>query len=623
MKIHSLPAPNQALASCLATWCTVLGSLLLLLTCPAQAQAIRTLQKDLKKDFGAVGDGCTNDQAAFKRAADFFNKRAQTPAGTTPAVLTISKGTYLVGQQDAAGMSTDVLHLVNCRNLLIEGADSATTEIRYADSLRYGSFNPATKEPYEAPLAFFVDSKYAAGLGSFLVLQGCDNVEVKGLAMNGNSSKLRVGGHWGDTGIQLGADGIFLSNSRRITLRGLAVHHFGRDGIQILNHLAKTVDDPAQENILLINSTFNYNGRQGLSITGANGLRAVNCSFSHTGRVLIPALGRPLYSNPGAGVDVEPEGGYVANVRLDHCRFIDNAGQGLVSDRYGDGPPTTKNIVVNDCLLWGLTNWSVWVRQTDFLFQNCRIYGGFITGCNLAAYPTRFVGCTFEDRPYHGQPAYGQFLFNSTQEARGMSFADCHFLGTRHYLLLAIPVAPDTASRFQLRNCTFEFTSVDPPLGASDQIAGAVLAGEIVFTSSTQHPGLPTREIILGTAGLPTSLVLQAGSRLQLRAAGSRYLLPAGLQSRPASSVVVEAANALVLLEQAGQTPTLYVGPGSRVVVRKGGRLEMQPHTKLVLAGDLVVEEGADFYQDSLAQVQVVGRGRLRLAAPAIRQRPN
>ncbi|QKG58644.1 right-handed parallel beta-helix repeat-containing protein [Hymenobacter sp. BRD128] len=622
MKKHAAKVPRPG---CWLACHTLLGSLLVLLASGlAHGQAAATvLRKDLKKDFGAVGDGRTNDHAAFRKAADFFNQRAQTPAGAGRAVLTIPKGTYLVGQPEAAGQRTDLLHFVNCRNLSIEGADSATTEIRYADSLRYGAFDPITKKPYEAPTAYFVDASYAASLGSFLVLQGCDNVEVTSLAVNGNSGKLRVGGHWGDTGIQLGADGVFINGSRHITLRRLALHHFGRDGIQVLNHLATSLDSPALEDILLENSTFDYNGRQGLSLTSVNGFRAVNCSFSHTGRVPIPALGRPLYSNPGAGVDVEPEGGYVTNVRLERCRLVDNAGQGLVSDRYGDGPPTAKHIVLSNCLLWGLTNWSVWVRQTDFLFQNCRIYGAFITGCGLAAYPTRFVGCTFEDRPYRGQPAYGQFLLFSLQEARAMSFTNCRFVGTRHNLLLAVPAAPDSASRFQLRNCTFELSRADPPLGAPDLLAGAVLAGEITFTNNAPRAEAPPRTITLGTAGLATSVVLQAGSRLRLGAGGSRYVLPAGLQSRPGASIVVEAANELVLAAQAGQTPTLYIGPGSRIVVRKGGLLELQPHTRLVLAGELVVEEGARFYQDPLAQTQLVGRGRLRVAANASRQRPN
>ena len=593
----------------LSTW-------LLLLAGPTHAQP--TLHKDLKKDFGAVGDGRTNDQTAFAQAAAFFNQRAQTPAGAGRAVLHIPSGTYLVGQPKAGSMG-DLLHFTNCRNLTILGADSATTEIRYADSLRYGAFDPATRLPYEAPTAFFTAGSYAAGAGTCFVLQQCENVEIANLTLNGNSPRLVVGGHWGDIGIQLGADGLFISDSRRIRLRRLAVHHFGRDGIQVLNHLAKSLDDPARENILLENSHFDYNGRQGLSITGANGLQAVNCSFSHTGRVVIPATGRPLYSNPGAGVDVEPEGGYAANVRFERCRLVDNAGQAIVSDRYGDGPPTTSNIVLHDCLLWGTTNWSVWVRQTGFLFENCRIYGAFVTGCALAKYATRFVGCTFEDRAYHGQPAYGQFLVYSNQEARAMRFTNCRFVGTRNYLLFAIPAAPDSASRFQLQSCIFEIDNPEPPLGAANVLSNAAFSGHTVFQNGPHRADSVRTEFLLGSLEAAGSILVQAGSSMLLAAPGSRYLLQNGLiiglaVSKGAAHVEVGSGNELVLREQPGRVPELYIGPASRLVVKRGGRLVIQSHTKVTIAGQLVVEEGAYFQQDSQAEVQTVGSGKLQVA---------
>jgi hypothetical protein len=596
----------------------------LLLGSSFRACAQPTLHKDLKKDFGAIGDGRANDQAAFQKAAAFFNQRAQTPAGTGRAVLHIPKGTYRVGQPGPAGQP-DLLALHGCRNLSIVGDDSASTEIRYADSLRYGTFDPATHQPYEPPVAFFTDWKWAVHGGTAIILQGCDNVEVRDLRLNGNSPHLVVGGHWGDTGIQLPFDGIFVSDSRRIRLRQLAVCYFGRDGVQVLNHLAKRVDDPAQEGILLENSRFDYNGRQGLSITGANGLRAVNCSFSHTGRVVIPALGRPLYSNPGAGIDIEPEGGYVANVRLERCRLVDNAGQALVSDRYGNGPPTTKNIVLHDCLLWGVTNWSAWVRQTDFLFENCRIYGAFVTGCALADYATRFVGCTFEDRPYHGQPAYGQHLVYSNQEARAMSFTNCRFVGTRNYLLLAVPAALDSASRFQLQGCTFELDNAEPPLGGSNTLGSAIFRGQNTFQNGPHRADSVRTDFLLGSLAVPGSVVVQAGSSLRLTAAGSRYLLQNGLvigpaTSKGAASVEVGSGNALVLREQPGHTPELYIGPAARLVVKKGSTLEIQSHTKVTIAGQLVVEEGGYFIQSPQADVQAVGHGRVKLIPPALRQ---
>ena len=269
MKQVQLSAQGGGRADCLLLliiW--LLASLL-----PVFAHAQPTLRKDLKRDFGAVGDGRADDHAAFQRAADFFNQRAQTPAGAAPAVLFIPAGTYRVGRQDAAGNGADVLPLTGCRNLRIVGQDSARTRLRYADGLRYGAFDPATGRPYEAPQAFFTTWSYGARVGICINLQKCENVEVSDLSLDGNAENLVVGGHWGDTGIQLGADGIFVGDSRRVRLRRLAVHHFGRDGVQVLNRLAKSLDDPNRENILLENSTFDYNGRQGLSLTGVNGLR--------------------------------------------------------------------------------------------------------------------------------------------------------------------------------------------------------------------------------------------------------------------------------------------------------------------------------------------------------------
>ncbi|MBJ6145298.1 right-handed parallel beta-helix repeat-containing protein [Hymenobacter sp. BT559] len=591
---------------------------LLLLSYAAAAQAV--LHKDLKKDFGALGNGRANDHAAFVRAADFFNQRAKTPAGVGRAVLHIPAGVYRVGQPGPSSLG-NVLSLVGCRNLSIVGADSATTEIRYADSLRYGAFDPTTHAMYESPKAYFTDWSWGVGGGIAVALQDCDNVQVANLTLNGNSEHLLVGGHWGDTGIQLDCDGVFIRDSRHVRLNKLAVHHFGRDGIQVFNRLAKKLDDPAQEDILLENSRFDYNGRQGLSITGANGLRAINCSFSHTGRVVIPALGRPLYSNPGAGVDIEPEGGYVANVRLEGCRFVDNAGQGVVSDRYGNGPPTTKNIVIRNCLLWGVTNWSAWVRQTDFLFENCRIYGAFVTGCALGTLPTRFVGCTFEDRPYHGQPAYGQHLVYSNQEARAMRFTNCRFVGTRNGLLYAAAVAADSASAFRLHGCALVLDQAEPPLGVDNLLTNAVFSGNTTVESSPQRVTPALISFRLGTLEAEKSVAVRPGGQLRLLAPGCRYLVQNGLAiglaaGRGAATVEVGSENELVLCEQPGRAPELYIGPASRLVVRRGGRLHLQPHTKVTIAGKLTVEAGAYFEQDASAEVKTIGRGQLQLPAP-------
>ncbi|WP_191906482.1 right-handed parallel beta-helix repeat-containing protein [Hymenobacter baengnokdamensis] len=586
------------------------------------------LRKDLKKDFGAVGDGRTNDQPAFAKAADFFNKRATTAGGTARAMLTIPKGIYVVGQQTPQGETPDVLRLMNCRNLAIEGEDSATTEIRYASGLRYGAFDPTTRQPYEAPTAMFTDGKYAAGLGTCIVLQGCEDIQVSNLTINGNSPHLLIGGHWGDTGIQLAADGVFISDSRKITLRNLSLHHMGRDGVQVLNHLAKSLNDPQRENIVFENSTCLYNGRQGLSLTGVNGFRAVKCRFNHTGRVLMPATGKPLFSNPGAGLDLEPQDGFVTNVSLENCQFVDNAGQGIVSDRPSlSQPASTKNIAVAGSLIWGVTNWSTWVTQPGFLFKNCFIYGAFVHGCQAAtaAEATRFVGCTFEDRPYHGQAAYGPFTLHSDSYAKRMSFTDCRFVGTHNYLMHAIPATTDSASAFHLRNCTFLYNYTQPPQGSYDKLLGAVLSGNTIFKNGRQSTSNHRTAFMLGNSA-DKSMVVRAPGTLQFLAPNCYYLLVGGLDvgrleggAHGSASVTVAADNALVLNESPGRVPELYIGPTSRLIVKKGGSLEVLRHTKVSIAGQLIIEDGAYFFRDPLAEVSIIGGGKLQVGPQAIK----
>jgi hypothetical protein len=595
----------------------------------AQASSPAVLRKDLKQDFGARGDGKTNDQAAFAKAAAFFNQRAETPAGAGPAVLAIPKGVYLVGQQDAAGNTPDVLRLVNCRNLTIAGADSATTEVRYIAGLRYGAFDPKTQRPYEAPTAMFTDPNYAARGGTCVVLQGCDNIAVSGLNLNGNSPKLLIGGHWGDTGIQLPFDGIFVSDSRRVSLRRLALHHFGRDGIQVLNHLAKSLDDPQREGILLENSTCTYNGRQGLSLTGVNGFRAVNCNFSHTGRAVVAATGKALSSNPGAGIDLEPQDGFVANVSLENCRFVDNTGVGLVADRPDvKRPATTKTITVTGSLLWSTSTWSAWVSQTGFIFKNCRLYGSFVHGCQAAtnAEATRFVGCTFEDRPYHGKPAFGSFTMHSDAYARRMSFTDCRFIGTHNYLIHAIPQLKDTASTFHFRNCSFALDYTQEPQGSYDKIMGSVFSGANVFIDGPHRTSNHQSAFLLGDGNAQVSTVLHAPGSMQF-AARNMYSLLAGdfdigrdpRRTRDSAIVTINANNAVVLNTAPGRQAELYIGPTSRFVVKKGGSLELLRYTKVTIAGQLVVENGAYFFHDPLAKVTVVGHGKLRVGPQVIK----
>ena len=105
--------------------------------------------------FGAHGDGITNDQEAFQKAADYFNKRGGN------GKLIIPTGVYIVGKQqfnsnttkEAVYQGSDLLAFKNVHDLVIEGG--AHTIIKYANGLRYGSFNPVTGLPNSNGNNFF------------------------------------------------------------------------------------------------------------------------------------------------------------------------------------------------------------------------------------------------------------------------------------------------------------------------------------------------------------------------------------------------------------------------------------------------------------------------------------
>lgn len=94
------------------------------------------------KDFGAIGDGITNDTQAFQDAGIAIS---ENNGGT----LIIPEGKYLVGRQTFANginkgyayKSEDILAISNCTNeVVIKGIGKV--EIKAIDSLKFGSFDP-------------------------------------------------------------------------------------------------------------------------------------------------------------------------------------------------------------------------------------------------------------------------------------------------------------------------------------------------------------------------------------------------------------------------------------------------------------------------------------------------
>lgn len=406
----------------------------------AQGQALVT--RDIKS-FGARGDGKTNDQAAFEKAAAFFNARGGSGR------LIISKGVYLVGRQtyqpNKPGKplyeGSTLLHFTDAKNLTVEGKGSPV--IRYAKGLRFGSFDPATGEPSTNGKNFF-QIGFAATIGNAIELTRCQTVRIGNLELDGNNEAFSLGGSWGDAGRQLPHSGIWLTSSTDIAIINTKAHHFGLDGMVVSNAAGSTEKRDA---IVINNCQFEYNGRQGLSWVGGNGLIATKSSFSYSGK-------GKLFSPPGAGVDIEAEVGPVRYGVFTGCQFVDNAGPGLVAD---SGPGSDCSFV--SCLFWGVDSWSAWVRKPRFQFTGSTFHGSIVHGFNADKDEdaTVYRGCSFEDIPLNGREPYGKFLIESNY-ARRMRFENCTLkANSKRLMWLDMSATATPAEKYQLLACHFTF----------------------------------------------------------------------------------------------------------------------------------------------------------------------
>ncbi len=392
------------------------------------------------KSFGAKGDGKTNDHDAFEKAASFFNNRGGN------GKLVIAKGKYIVGKQTFTGGQPgkpaydgeDVLHFTRIKNFTIQGTSGAT--LKYRDSLRFGAFDPSTGLPYEHGNNLFVKFNYIAIAGNCILLDNCSNVTVTNLVLDGNNQHLVLGGVYGDVGRQVPHNGIFIKNSNSIAINNVDVSNFGLDGITVSNKASKQTDS-----ISIVNSSFQYNARQGLSWVGGNNLYVKNSKFNNTGK-------GAFSSAPAAGVDIEAEVGPVRNGVFEGCEFINNAGLGVGADSGDSG-----DCIFTNCTFWGTTSWALFITKPGFTFKNCNIYGSFANGYNSPdeKNATTFSGCTFEDKPYNGKEPYGKFLIESNNRKR-VTFTDCKFIANKKKLCwISMPASATPEEKYQFNNCSF------------------------------------------------------------------------------------------------------------------------------------------------------------------------
>jgi hypothetical protein len=334
------------------------------------------------EDFGARGDGATNDTRAFAALSAELNRRG---GGT---ISLRARRTYVVGAQkrgrgpfgwDPAPI-LDLHDLDGPLRIVGNGA-----RLRCQAGLRFGTFDPGTDSPVHRRMPNFRNDELAIPYRGLIHISKCRApVEVRDIELDGSLERLRIGGPFGDTGWQVPATGLLLEgNLAEEIVDNVYSHHHGQDG-------AMDIGDPRRSGrSRFTHLVCRFNGRQGLSITSGRGFDLDNCEFSHSGRGAIS-------SAPGAGVDIEAEAEPIRDVSFARCRFIDNTGVGMVADS-GD----SAGARFRDCLFVGTTTWSAWPRKPRFSFDHCTFVGSVVHALpdKDPARAARFVDCTFTDDP--------------------------------------------------------------------------------------------------------------------------------------------------------------------------------------------------------------------------------
>lgn len=175
------------------------------------------------KDFGAVGDGKTNDTAAIQKAVD---------AAKADDTVKIPNGTYMI----------DAKKSINLKSFMTLRLDAqAFLKVIPNKEPRYRLIN----------------------------IKGVEKVAVRGGNLEGDrDSHMAKDGEWGM--------GIWISESKNVTIASVKVRNMWGDGIYI---------DKQTYNIKVQKCVSDRNRRQGLSIAGGGPVEKIlieDCTFSNT-----------------------------------------------------------------------------------------------------------------------------------------------------------------------------------------------------------------------------------------------------------------------------------------------------------------------------------------------------
>ena len=358
-------------------------------------------------NFGAKGDGVTNDYPAFKAVSDYVkntNLKGYTIHLPTPDdCYAVSGQTFEVGKGFTNNAILDIAFGTLQDKAILLQSDNA--KIKQMSGQYFGAFNKNTKEKLNTTLPVYIGSganydvvKDVVTVASLQFILHFDNIKsliINGkIDLDGNRDGMNIGGNWGDTGWQLFAYGIRISWVKQFDIANIHSHHHCCDGIYIAGwNNGWNNPDVKLSDVFGVARNLNsqYNSRQGMSLTGGQNISFYDCIFDNTA---LPEFS--VKSQPSASVDIEAEVSPIRNVSFYNSFFGKSGSQSMVADM-GD----TKDVKFYNCQFVNDLGTTIWVNKPKFKFVDCYVNGRVEKnyGTEIDSERTVYQSCIFTDDP--------------------------------------------------------------------------------------------------------------------------------------------------------------------------------------------------------------------------------
>ncbi len=341
------------------------------------------------------------------------------------------------------------------------------------------------------------DYSQVAVPGIMIHLNGCFNIKLLNLELDGNIDNCIIGGGWGP-GIQQIYDGLFINASQNVTIDNVFAHHFGSDGIRVYyNYCPSSFQGqqlPPVMNMKILNSQFMFNCRNNFTWGGGKGLQVTNSEFSWAGQ-------SRFSSDPGAGMDIEYENSNVGNSdgTFTDCLFRYNLNYGMTNDR---GLTSTSNISKNfyftRCTFVASgTGVSAFPNSKNFNFNNCHFFGpvqkaysSYLSDRNISYNTnitdnTKFTDCDFNEE--YIDPVLGPLSIYPTEDDSQLFWGDPGVCAP----VVSFPI--DCINGTNTLNCPSHFHELDFPNAVRVQLTNCTVFTKydlkiLHFTTDPPYP---------------------------------------------------------------------------------------------------------------------------------------